>query len=66
LLPGFVQRVAAALAAGEASLLDARARRGARSYEGGLVVLQGEAKRDYMRAYMRKRRAGEPTQKPKP
>ena len=29
-------------------------------------MLQGEAKRDYQREYMRKRRAGEPTRKPKP
>ena len=32
----------------------------------GLMMLHGTAKRDYMREYMRKRRAGEPTRKPKP
>lgn len=30
------------------------------------MMLQGEAKRDYMRDYMRRKRAGEPTAKPKP
>jgi hypothetical protein len=30
------------------------------------MMLHGTAKRDYMREYMRKRRAGEPTRKPKP